>query len=239
MTPTRCAGPPTAARSGPVRQSTASRTRQAADRCSPTRSRPRERATTNESKYPLRTQPRTRTRSPGDRTVAHQKIRQAGGDMSTFDVHPRTATPTSISLRSRLLVPAMAVAIALALLIAGVTAATHGASVTSANPLVRPAGRDTSDRSFDAAAMGPATLPGTSERRPPPDKLGAASAALTRDRCCTSMIREEEKGMFCITSRSPSCDHRDRARIVAAAAPPEQPRSRRGRFHRRGWKRVS
>ncbi len=59
--------------------------------------------------------------------------------MSTFDVHPRTATPTSISLRSRLLVPAMAVAIALALLIAGVTAATHGASVTSANPLVRPA----------------------------------------------------------------------------------------------------
>jgi len=55
--------------------------------------------------------------------------------MSSFDVHPHIASPTSMSRRTRRFVLAMAVAIALTLLIAGVTAAIRGASTTSATAL--------------------------------------------------------------------------------------------------------
>ncbi len=55
--------------------------------------------------------------------------------MLISDVHPHIASPTSIMFRSEVLVLAMAVAIALTLLIAGVTAATRGTSAPSATAL--------------------------------------------------------------------------------------------------------
>ena len=51
--------------------------------------------------------------------------------MSILDVQPRTARPTSMSHGAWGFVLAMALAIALALLIAGVTAATHGSAATA------------------------------------------------------------------------------------------------------------
>ncbi|MGH2883073.1 MAG: hypothetical protein ACRDPA_10320 [Solirubrobacteraceae bacterium] len=48
--------------------------------------------------------------------------------MSTLDVHPRIASQTSFSRRSRGFILAIAAAIALMLVIAGVMAATHGTS---------------------------------------------------------------------------------------------------------------
>lgn len=55
--------------------------------------------------------------------------------MSTFDVHQHIASPTSMSLRRRVFVLAMAVIIAMTLVIAGVMAGTRGTSATSASAL--------------------------------------------------------------------------------------------------------
>lgn len=55
--------------------------------------------------------------------------------MFTSDIHPHIASPTSTTFRSGVLVLATAVAIALLLLITGVTAATHGNSAASATAL--------------------------------------------------------------------------------------------------------
>lgn len=55
--------------------------------------------------------------------------------MSTIDVHPRLASQTSMSRRRRGFVLALAAAVALVILIAGVTAGTRGKSATSATAL--------------------------------------------------------------------------------------------------------
>lgn len=55
--------------------------------------------------------------------------------MSTFDVHQHIARPTSMSLRRRVFVLAMAVIIAVTLVTAGVMAGTRETSATSASAL--------------------------------------------------------------------------------------------------------